>query len=142
MNKIIELFRKELIEISCLKDATVRLYISMVYKYAEYAKQQMHIGLAETQTYHIHKWMYHLKTEGKNCYFMKDCKISLNRFFSFLVKMDYIKKNPAEALARIKIPKSNLNKPLPTETIFKILKSFNRNKWRGMRNLDFVEFQL
>ena len=99
----------------------------MVYKYAEYAKQQLHIDIAETQTRHIHKWMYYLKTQGKNCYFMKDCKISLNRFFSFLVKIDYIKKNPAETLPRIKIPRSNLNKPLAKEIILKILKSFNRD---------------
>jgi site-specific recombinase XerD len=138
VNKIIELFRKELIEISCLKDATVRLYINMVYKYAEYAKQQLHIRLAETQTRHIHKWMYHLKTEGKNCFFMKDCKISLNRFFAFLVKTGYIKKNPAEALPRIKIPRSSSNKPLATEKISKILKSFDRNKWLGMRNFTIV----
>jgi site-specific recombinase XerD len=143
MNKIIELFRphicgKNLIEISCLKDTTVRLYIGMVYKYAEYAKQQLHIRMVETQTCHIHKWMYHLKTKGKNCYFMKDCKISLNRFFAFLVKMGYIKKNPAAALPRIKIPRSSSNKPLATEKISKILKSFDRNKWLGMRNFTIV----
>ena len=65
-------------------------------------------------------------------------KISLNRFFSFLVKMGIIKKNPAEALPRVKIPRSNLNKPLASKIILKILKSFNRNKWRGMRNFTIV----
>ena len=35
MNNIIELFRIELIEVSCLKDTTVRVYLDMVYKYSE-----------------------------------------------------------------------------------------------------------
>jgi len=39
MNKIIELFRIELVEVSCLKDTTVRIYIDMVYTYADFAKQ-------------------------------------------------------------------------------------------------------
>ena len=72
MNKIIELFRKELVEISCLKDYTVRLYIDMVYNYSDYEKQQLHIN------------------------------------------------------------------PLTTKTIFKILNSFDRSKWMGMRNFTIV----
>ena len=55
MNKIIKLFRphicgKSILEISCLKDATIRLYIDMVYNYTEYAKQQLHINLLTSKT--------------------------------------------------------------------------------------------
>jgi len=138
MNKIIELFRKELIEISCLKDATVRLYMDMVYKYSDYAKQVLHINLLTSKTWHIHKWMYHSKTHGKGYNFLKDSKVALKRFFAFLVKTGHMKKNPAEALPRVKIPKSNLNKPLATKTIVRLLKSFDRNKWMGMRNFTIV----
>jgi site-specific recombinase XerD len=138
MNKIIELFRKELLEISCLKDATVRLYMDIVYKYVDYAKQQLHINPLTTRTWHIHKWMYHLKTNGKGYNFMKDCKVALKRFFAFLVKMGHMKKNPAEALPRVKIPRSSSNKPLPIKTIFRLLKSFNRTTWIGMRNFTIV----
>jgi site-specific recombinase XerD len=110
----------------------------MVYNYSDYAKQQLHINPATSKTWHIHKWMYYLKTKGKGYNFLKDCKVSLKRFFSFLVKTGYVKKNPAEALPRVKIPKSNLNKPLATKTIFKLLKSFDRNTWMGMRNFTIV----
>ena len=138
MHKIIELFRKELIEISCLKDYTVRLYIGMVYKYSDYAKQELHINPLKSRTRHIHKWMYHSKLKGKGYNFMKDSKVALKKFFTFLTKMGYIKKNPAEALPSVKVPKSDLNKPLETKTILKILKSFNRNNWMGMRNFTIV----
>ena len=39
MNEIVELFRNELLQVSCFKDNTVRIYINMIYEYANYAKQ-------------------------------------------------------------------------------------------------------
>ena len=95
MNKIIELFRIELVKVSCLKDTTVRIYIDMVYKYVDYAKQVLHINPLTSQTCHILKWIYHLKTKEKGYNFIKDTQVALKRFFSFLVKTSYIKKNPA-----------------------------------------------
>jgi site-specific recombinase XerD len=138
MNKIIELFRIELVQVSCLKDTTVRVYLDMVYKYVDYAKQVLHIDPLTSKTYHILKWIHHLKTKEKGYNFIKDTQVALKRFFSFLVKTGHIKKNPAEKLPRVKIPKSTLNKPLAAETLFSLLKSFNRNKWMGMRNFTIV----
>jgi len=54
------------------------------------------------------------------------------------MKTGHIKKNPAEALPRIKIPKSDLNKPLSTKTLFKLLRSFDRTTWMGMRDFTIV----
>jgi site-specific recombinase XerD len=138
MTKIIELFRTELLEIHKLKDKTVRLYLDMVYKYSDYAKQFLHINPLTSQTWHIHKWMYCLKSNDKGYNFMKDAKVALKRFFAFAVKAGYLKKNPAEALPRVRIPKSDLNKPLKTKVICALLKSFDRTKWMGMRNFTIV----
>jgi integrase/recombinase XerC len=137
-NNIIELFRKELMHVSCLKDKTTRLYIDMVYAYADYAKQMLHVDLITSKTHHIHKWMYYLKTKKNSYNYLRNAKVSLNRFFSFLVKTGYRKKNPAENLPRVKIPKSTVNKPVPTNILVTLLKSFNRNKWMGMRNFTIV----
>jgi len=138
LNKIIELFRSELLHVSCLKDTTVRLYMDMVYKYVDYAKQVLQTNPLTSKTWHIHKWMYRLKTKGKGYNFLKDTKVALKRFFAFLVKTGYMKKNPAETLPRVKVPKSDLNKPLSTNTIFKLLQSFDRSRWIGMRNFTIV----
>ncbi|MBN1383510.1 MAG: tyrosine-type recombinase/integrase [Elusimicrobia bacterium] len=138
MNDIIELFRIELIKVSCLKDTTVRVYLDMVYKYLNYAHNLLHINPLTSQTRHILKWIYHLKTIEKGYNFIKDTQVALKSFFAFLVKTGYINKNPADTLPRVKIPKSTLNKPLATETLFTLLKSFDRNKWMGMRNFTIV----
>jgi site-specific recombinase XerD len=138
MNKIIELFRKELLELACLKDGTTRIYIDMVYKYADYANKYLKIDPLSTKTCHLNKWMYYLKKNNKQSNFMKNCKAALKRFFTFLVNTGYIKKNPAQRLPRVRKPKSDLNKPISTCTAFKLLKSFDRKQWMGMRNFSMV----
>jgi site-specific recombinase XerD len=110
----------------------------MVYHYADYAKQLLHINPLTSKTWHIHKWMYHLKTKGKGYNFLKDSKSALKRFFAFFVKTGCMKKNPAESLPRVKIPESDLNKPLATEIICTLLQSFDRHTWMGMRNFTIV----
>ena len=138
MNDSIELFRIELKEVSCLKDTTVRVYIDMVYRYVAFAEQVLHIDHLTSKTFHILEWVCHLKKNEKGYNFIKDTQVALKRFFAFLVKTGHINKNPADSLPRVKIPKSTLNKPLKTETLFALLKSFDRSRWMGMRNFTIV----
>ena len=138
MDNIIELFRKELLEVALFKDKTVRVYVDIVYEYTDYAKTVAKTGLFESKSYHINNWFVHLKTAGKTPHAVKTYKAALNHFFAFLVKTGHLKTNPAEKLPRVKIPKSDLNKPLSKETIFTLLKAFNRNTWMGMRNFTIV----
>ncbi len=138
MNKIIELFRKELVELNNLKDTTVRIYIDRIYDYTDYTKNLLKIDILTSKTWHINKWIFDLKTTGKGYNFLKDTKAALKRFFDFLVKTGYVKKNPAEILLRIKIPKSDMNKPIDTKIIFRLLKSFKKSKWIQMRNFTIV----
>lgn len=138
MDNIIELFRKELLEVALFKDKTVRMYMEIVYEYVDYAKLDLKIDLLESRSYHLNKWFIQLKTNGKSSHSMKNYKAALNRFFAFLVKTGYLKKNPAESLPRVKIPKSDLNKPISKETAFALLKAFEKNTWMGMRNFTIV----
>jgi len=138
MNTFIELFRKELIEIACLKDNTVGIYLEALYTYAGYAKSTLHIKLVDSKARHLHKWLYCLKANNKGYNFIKDSKVVLNKFFAFLVKTGYRESNPADKLPRIKIPKSTLNKPLAKHTLVKLLNSCNKTTWMGMRNFTII----
>jgi site-specific recombinase XerD len=138
MNTFIELFRKELLEIACLKDNTVGIYLQALYAYADYAKSVLRINLVDSKARHLHKWLYCLKTKNKGYNFIKDSKVALNKFFAFLVKAGYRESNPADKLPRVKVPKSTLNKPLATHTLVKLLNSCNRTKWMGMRNFTII----
>ena len=50
MNNIIELFRKELIEIACLKDTTVRLYVDIIYMYFDYRQTIYEVSSQTTRS--------------------------------------------------------------------------------------------
>ena len=138
MNTLIELFRKELIEIACLTDNTVSIYLEALYAYADYAKSVLHINLMNSQTRHLHKWLYCLKTNNKNYNLIKYTRVAFNRFFAFLVKTGHRESNPADKLPRVKVPKSTLNKPLATHTLVKLLNSYDKSRWMGMRNFTIV----
>ena len=138
MNSIIELFRKELIDIACLKDNTVRIYLEALYAYADYAKSVLRINLVDSQTRHLHKWLYCLKTKSKGYNFIKDTSVAFNRFFAFLVKTGHRESNPADNLPRVKVPRSTRNKPLATHTLVKLLDSCDKSRWMGMRNFTII----
>ena len=138
MNKVIELFRKELLELNNLKETTVRIYIDRIYDYTDYAGGFLNIDPLRSETWHINKWIFDLKSKGKGYNFLKDSKAALKRYFAFLVRIGYVKNNPAEILLRVKIPKSNMNKPINTTIIFQLLRSFKKNKWIEMRNFTIV----
>jgi site-specific recombinase XerD len=138
MNTFIELFRKELLEIACLKDDTVATYLKALYAYADYAKSTLHIKLVDSKARHLHKWLYCLKANNKSYNFIKDSKVVLNKFFAFLVKTGHRKSNPVDKLPRVKVPKGTLNKPLATQVLVKLLNSFDKTTWMGMRNFTIV----
>ena len=140
MNKIIELFRKELLELNNLKDTTVRIYIDRIYDYTDYARGFLNIDPLTSKSWHINKWIFDLKTEGKGYNFLKDTKAALRRYFSFLIKADYVNKNPAENLIRVKIPQSYKNKPFETEIIYKLLKSFKKTTGHKCGTLPLFPF--
>lgn len=140
MNDYIDLFRKELSEVACFKEKTVKLYVSIACAYTDYAEKTMNILPAESKTGHINEWFSHLREKGKTNHFLKDCRASLGHFFSLLVKSGCLKENPAELLAPVRIPKSVLNKPISERSAFALLHSFDRNTQMGMRNFTIVSF--
>jgi site-specific recombinase XerD len=138
MNDYIELFRKELSEVACFREKTVKLYVSIACAYADYAEKTMKINPAESTTGHIDEWFFHVRAKGKTNHFLKDCRASLGHFFSLLVKSGCLKENPAELLAPVRIPKSELNKPISQQSAFALLRSFDKSTQMGMRNFTIV----
>jgi integrase/recombinase XerD len=140
MNKHIELFRKELSEAACFKEKTVKLYESIVCAYVDYAQNTLLINPAASKTTHITEWFSYLKANGKSNHFLKNCRASLGHFFSLLEKSGCIKTNPAEFLAPVRIPKSELNKPISQQSAFALLGAFDKKTPMGMRDFTIVSF--
>jgi integrase/recombinase XerD len=140
MNDTIALFRKELSEVACFREKTIKLYVSIACAYSDYAEKTLHINPAESKTTHINEWFSYLREIGKTSHFIKDCRAALGHFFDLLVKSGFMKENPAELLAPVRIPKSVLNKPITKQSAFALLNSFDRSTRMGMRNFTIVSF--
>jgi site-specific recombinase XerD len=138
MNKIIEQFRTELLEIALYSEDTVSNYISCIYKFSDYIKQQFEIDPVQSTPPHIRQWMAHLKKTGISNSRMNHHHSALTGFFTFLEKINRIIENPTDGLFPLRRTKSDLNQPIDTDTAYKLLKSVDRTKWIGFRNFMII----
>jgi integrase/recombinase XerD len=138
MHDLIELYRKELAHVACFKDNTVGIYVTSVYRYFGYASEILGINPLYPKTGDITGWMAHLKNSGTSFSRLQSYQIALKSFFTFLGKMGIIQNNPCENLMLIRKEKSDLNRPVSVETAFRLLDSFDRFAWIGMRDFTIV----
>lgn len=138
MNTLIEQFRKELLDVALYQNDTVANYISCIYNYVDFVKQNFSIDPVKTTSLHLKQWMIHLKNTGISNSRLSHHKSALTAFFSFLVKIKLVENNPAEALFPMRKTKSDLNQPIDQDTAFKMLKNMDRSNWIGERNFMIV----
>ncbi|MBC8180273.1 tyrosine-type recombinase/integrase [candidate division KSB1 bacterium] len=134
MNTLIEQFRKELLEVALYQNDTVATYISCIYHYVDFVNQNFTIDPVKTTSCHLKKWMIHLKNTGISNSRLSHYKCALTAFFAFLLKLNRIENNPADALLPMRKTKSQLNQPINQNTAYKLLKSMDRSTWIGERN--------
>jgi len=138
MNTLIEQFRKELLEIALYQNDTVATYVSCIYHYVDFVKQNFTIDPVKTTSCHLKKWMIHLKNTGISNSRLSHYKCALTAFFSFLLKLNRIENNPADALLPMRKTKSQLNQPINQNTAYKLLKSMDRSTWIDERNFIII----
>ena len=136
MQKIIDQFRKELLEVATFKDKTVRNYVSILYKYFDYVKEQFKVDPLQAQPYHLREWM--ALNKGVSNSRLTHHRASLRHFYAFLQKMGIRKDDPAEALFPIRKTKSDRNQPIPSDIAQKLLRSIDRQSWLGERNFMII----
>ena len=138
MNKLIEQFRKELLEIALYQNETIANYISCIYNYVEFLKHNFAIDPVKTTPKHLKQWMIHLKKTGISNSRLSHHKCALTAFFTFLVKMSLINNNPTDALFPMRKTKSQLNQPIDQDIAYKLLKCMDRSTWIGERNFMII----
>lgn len=138
MHDLIELYRKELACVACFKDNTVGVYVTSMYRYFSYATEVLSIDPLKPTTGDLTGWMAHLKKSGNSFSRLQTYQIALKSFFTFAGKMGIIQSNPCENLMVIRKEKSTLNQPISVESAFKLLDSFDRTSWMGMRDFTIV----
>ncbi len=134
MLALIDAFHKELSDIRELADSTVENYTYSIVDYFDYAKHVLNIEPIYSKGRHILKWLADVRKNGLGQSRLKNHQIALKTFFALLVKLKIIKKNPADALPRIRKKPSELNKPIPQKVVFKLLRSIDQSRWHGKRD--------
>ena len=136
MYNLIELFRKELIEIRVLADNTVGMYVNSVYRWADYAYGVLHIDPLKSNADHINRWIKELKVQTSFSR-LRNYQIGLKSFFTFLVKLGIMNHNPAASLLPVRKAMSSVQ-AISDESAFKLLDSFDRSRWIGERDFMIV----
>jgi site-specific recombinase XerD len=138
MNELIELYRRELACVACLKDDTVSLYVNSIYRYFKYAVDVQSIDPLKPRPGDLTGWLARLRQTGTGFSRLRNYQIALKSFFTFAGKMGIIKHNPAQNLMHIRKVKSTLNQPIPVESARTLLSSFDQSSWLGLRDFNIV----
>ncbi len=134
MLALIDAFHKELSDIRELSDSTVENYTYTVVDYYDYAKNTIKIDPVYSKGKHILRWLRHARKNGLSDSRLKNHQIALKTFFGLLVKLKIIEKNPADALPKVKVKRSQKNKPISKNSAYKLLRSIDQSTWHGMRD--------
>jgi len=137
MQDLIEQFRKELLAIHSFKQDTVQNYISLLYRYVDFANEHLEIDPLKSTTRNLSDFI-DLNRKDYSHSSLIHIRSALIHFFAFLVRTDIIPENPAEALFPIRKQKSDKNQPISRETAFKLLHAIDRTKWIGERNFIII----
>lgn len=137
MHDLIEQFRKELLAIHTFKEDTVQNYISILYRYVDFANEHLEIDPLKSTARDLRDF---IDTQRKDYSHSRLIHIrsALGHFFAFLVRTGLIPQNPAEALFPIRKQKSDRNQPISHQTAFKLLNAIDRTKWIGERNFIII----
>jgi len=137
MQSIIEQFRKELLQVATFKDKTVQNYVSIIYKYFDYVKQEFNVDPIQAEPFHLRQWLTVNKAKVSNSR-LSHHRASLRNFYAFVQRLGIREDDPAEALFPIRKQNSNRNQPIESETALKLLRSIDRQSWRGERNFMII----
>ena len=137
MHNLIEQFRTELLAIHTFKEDTVQNYISILYRYVDYAKEHLEIDPLKSTARDLTDFIDKNRKDYSHSRLIH-MRSALRHFFAFLVKINIIQENPAEALFPIRKQKSNKNQPVSSEIAFKLLNTIDQTEWIGERNFIII----
>ena len=138
MLALIDQYRKELEKVNVFAASTIETYTIGVKAFCEYAKDVLHIDPATAKADHLLQWLLHLKHSGIGHSRLKNHHYTLKSFFAFVHKAGLCTCNPAEVLPLLIKRRRQRTNPIKASDAFKLLNSFDRNSWTGLRDYTMV----
>ncbi|MBA3027502.1 MAG: tyrosine-type recombinase/integrase [Desulfobacteraceae bacterium] len=134
----IDLYRKELLKVNGFSPSTVETYVLSIQAFLIFAREELKMDVRRIKGPHLMQWMGYLKATGIGSSRMEGHHYALKSFFAFLQRAGEIKSNPAEALPLLIHRKRERTHCLSTPDAFRMLDSFDRISWQGLRNYTMV----
>ncbi len=138
MLALIDQYRIELEKINAFAASTIETYTIGVKAFCQYAKTVLHIDPAGAKADHLIQWLLHLKHTGIGHSRLENHHYSLKSFFAFVHKAGLTDSNPADVLPLFIHRRRQRTNPIIASDAFKLLASFDRNSWTGLRDYTMV----
>ena len=138
MIALIDQYRKELEKINVFAASTIETYTIGVKAFCQYATTVLHIDPAGAKADHLLQWLLHLKHSGIGHSRLENHHYALKSFFAFVHKAGLTDSNPADVLPLLINRRSERTNPIKASDAFKLLASFDRNSWTGLRDYTMV----
>jgi len=134
MMALIDLYRKELLKVNGFAPSTVDTYTISIKAFCSFAKHELKMEPVKVKGPQLLQWIRYLKNTGIGHSRIENHHYALKSFFAFLKKSGDIPSNPAQALPLLITRRRQVTKPISTREAFKLLDSFDRSTWHGLRN--------
>jgi len=131
---LIDEYQHELLNICGFAEDTVENYVSCIVAFCAWVKDELHISPIDVQGSHVLRWMMDLKDRGLSYSRLEHHRSSLKTFYAMLVKMKIVKRNIALALPRLRKRGISRVRPVPKETVERLLDIVGQSSWVGKRN--------
>jgi integrase/recombinase XerD len=138
MLALIDQYRSELEKVNVFAASTIETYTIGVKAFCQYAKTSLHIDPVAAKADHLLQWMLHLKHSGIGHSRLENHHYTLKSFFAFVHKAGLTATNPADVLPLLIKRCRERTNPIKAYDAFKLLASFNRNSWTGLRDYTMV----
>jgi len=138
MPAIIDQYRTELEKINAFAASTIETYTIGVKAFCQYAKTVLHIDPVTAKADHLLQWLLHLKHSGIGHSRLENHHYSLKSFFAFVHKAGLTDSSPADVLPLLIHRRRERTNPINASDAFKLLHSFDRKSWAGLRDYTMV----
>lgn len=138
MFALIDQYRKELEKVNVFAASTIETYTIGMKAFCQYAQAALHIDPVAAKADHLLQWLLHLKHSGIGHSRLENHHYALKSFFAFVHKAGLTDTNPADALPLLIHRRRERTNPIKASDAFKLLASFNRKSWTGLRDYTMV----
>jgi len=138
MLALIEKYQMQISRINGFAASTVETYCGCARAFCDFAASDLKIDPVTANGQQLFKWLLQLKSTGIGFSRLELHHYALNSFFAFLQKAGVNRSNPAEGLPFLVRHSRERTHCIPAQEAFRLLASFDRETFHGLRNYVMV----